>query len=376
MKKRVLALIMAAAMLMIMATGCASGSSDGAIVIGGLAPLTGDVSIYGIATNNGIQLAFDELNANGANIKYVCYDEKGDPTEAVNAYNKLVANDKIVALVGDVTSKPTMAVAQQAAKDNIPMITATGTAADITPIGQNVFRACFIDPFQGEVMASYAVNKLGAKTAAILYNVADEYSLGLTESFEQYAADLGMQVVAKEGYNKGDVDFKAQLTNIAAANPDVLFIPVYYEDVALIAVQASEVGVKSTMLGGDGWNGVLQKIDASNVSVLDGAYFCGHFSADSDDATLQAFLKNYKEKYGEEPNMFAALGYDAARMMYAAIEKAGSTDSDAIIAAMKDLQFDGITGSMTFDENRNPIKSAAVHTIEGGDDIFVEYYNR
>ena len=141
MKKRVLALIMAAAMLMVMATGCASGSGDGAIVIGGLAPLTGDVSIYGIATNNGIQMAFDELNANGSNIKYVCYDEKGDPTEAVNAYNKLVANDKIVALVGDVTSKPTMAVAQQAAKDNIPMITATGTAADITPIGQNVFRA-------------------------------------------------------------------------------------------------------------------------------------------------------------------------------------------------------------------------------------------
>ena len=375
MKKRVLALILAAAMLMVMATGCAS-SDDGSIVIGGLAPLTGDVSIYGIATNNGISMAFEELNEQGANIKYVCYDEKGDPTEAVNAYNKLVANDKIVALVGDVTSKPTLAVAQQAAKDNIPMITATSTAAEVTTIGENVFRACFIDPFQGEVMASYAVNKLGASTAAILYDVSDEYSLGLTESFEETAAQMGLNVVAKEGYNGGDVDFKAQLTNIAAANPDVLFIPVYYEDVALIAVQANEVGVKSTMLGADGWNGVLDSIDASNVSVLNGAYFCGHFSSDDDNPTLVAFIENYTKKYGEAPNMFSALGYDAARMMYAAIEKAGSTDADAIIEAMKTLEFDGITGSMTFDENRNPIKSAAVHTIEDGDEVFIEYYNK
>jgi branched-chain amino acid transport system substrate-binding protein len=375
MKKRILAAVLMAAMLLVTATGCASGG-DGSIVIGGLAPLTGNNSIYGIAANNGVSMAFEELNAKGAKIKYVAYDEKDDATEAVNAYNKLVSNDKIVALVGDVTSKPCLAVAQQAAKDNLPMITATGTAAEITQAGDNVFRACFIDPFQGEVMASYAVNKLGAKTAAILYDVSDDYSLGLSEAFERTAQELNLEVVATEGYNKGDIDFKAQLTNIAALNPDVLFIPVYYEDVALIVAQAAEIGVKATYLGADGWDGVLKKVDASNVAALNGAYFCGHYSSQSDDPELVAFVENYTQKYGEEPNMFAALGYDAANMLYAAIEKAGSTDSAAIIEQLKNLEYEGITGSMTFDENRNPIKSAAIHNINDGVASFVEYYDK
>ena len=167
MKKRILAVVLAAAVLALLATGCsangtADNSKDGAVAIGGLAPLTGDVSIYGIATNNGVQMAIDEINANGGNYKYVAYDEKGDATEAINAYNKLVSNDKVVALIGDVTSKPCLAVAQQAQKDNMPMITATGTAVAITEAGENVFRACFTDPYQGEVMASYAYYKLGA----------------------------------------------------------------------------------------------------------------------------------------------------------------------------------------------------------------------
>ena len=381
MKKRILAVVLAAAMLALLATGCsangtADNSKDGAVAIGGLAPLTGDVSIYGIATNNRVQMAIDEINANGGNYKYVAYDEKGDATEAINAYNKLVSNDKVVALIGDVTSKPCLAVAQQAQKDNMPMITATGTAVAITEAGENVFRACFTDPYQGEVMASYAYNKLGAKTAAIIYNVADDYSLGLAEAFEKTATELGMEIVAKEGYNKGDVDFKAQLTNIASANPDVLFIPVYYEDVALIAVQASEVGVKAKLLGGDGWDGVLKKIDASSVSCLDGALYCSHYSSQSSDERVQTFIKNYTEKFGEAPNTFAALGYDAAYMMTKAIENAGSTDSAAIVEAMKNLEYDGITGHMVFDENRNPIKSAVILEINGGAESFVENYEK
>ena len=375
MKKRILAVVLAAAMLALLATGCsangtAENSKDGAVAMGGLAPLTGDVSIYGV------QMAIDEINANGGNYKYVAYDEKGDATEAINAYNKLVSNDKVVALIGDVTSKPCLAVAQQAQKDNMPMITATGTAVAITEAGENVFRACFTDPYQGEVMASYAYNKLGAKTAAIIYNVADDYSLGLAEAFEKTATELGMEIVAKEGYNKGDVDFKAQLTNIASANPDVLFIPVYYEDVALIAVQASEVGVKAKLLGGDGWDGVLKKIDASSVSCLDGALYCSHYSSQSSDERVQTFIKNYTEKFGEAPNTFAALGYDAAYMMTKAIENAASTDSAAIVEAMKNLEYDGITGHMVFDENRNPIKSAVILEINGGAESFVENYEK
>ena len=259
MKQRILAAAMAAVMMGAALTGCGnkpaeSGSSSAAantdaseIVIGGLAPLTGNASIYGIAVNNAIQLAVEQINQGegvlGKKIKYISYDTKNDATEAVNAYNKLVQNDKIVALVGDVTSTPTLAV-----KSGIPMISATATAEDVTAAGPNVFRACFTDPFQGDLMANYASKKLNAKTAAIIYNMADDYSVGLAETFEKTAKDLGLEIVAKESYTTNDVDFKSQLTKLAAKSPDVFFVPVYYQDVALIATQARQLGIKSTLL--------------------------------------------------------------------------------------------------------------------------------
>ena len=261
MKKRFLAMVLAAAMMLTAMVGCGNGNTqDGGnannagatgdtIKIGGLAPLTGDVSVYGVAVDNGVKMAVEEINADGGvlgkQIEYIVYDEKGDATEAVNAYNKLVQSDNVVAIVGDVTSKPTLAVAQQAAKDKIPLITASGTAENITQAGENIFRACFIDPFQGELMASYASKKLEKKTAAIIYNISDDYSKGLYEAFEAAAGDLGIEVVQVEGYGKGTVDFKAQLTNIKSKNPDVIFLPVYYQDVALIAVQAKELGIEA-----------------------------------------------------------------------------------------------------------------------------------
>lgn len=233
MKKRLLAAALAAVMIAASATGCAqngttastatgtnSAAAGDTIKIGGLAPQSGDVSVYGIATNNGAVLAVEAANAaggiNGKKIQYISYDEKGDATEAVNAYNKLVQNDKVVALVGDVTSTPTLAVAQAAVKDNLPMITATATAADVTTTGENVFRACVTDPFQGELMASYSQKKLGAKTAAILYNMADDYSLGVAEAYKKAATDAGITIVAEEKYQTKDVDFKSQLTSIKA----------------------------------------------------------------------------------------------------------------------------------------------------------------
>ena len=206
MKKRFLAMVLAAAMLMTAMVGCGgdnaaqndgntgNGATGDTIKIGGLAPLTGDVSVYGVAVDNGIKLAVEEINADGGvlgkQIDYIVYDEKGDATEAVNAYNKLVQSDKVVAVIGDVTSKPTLAVAQQAAKDKIPMITATGTAENITETGDNIFRACFIDPFQGELMASYASKKLEKKTAAIIYNISDDYSKGLYEAMAREQSTL------------------------------------------------------------------------------------------------------------------------------------------------------------------------------------------
>ncbi|MBW7571574.1 ABC transporter substrate-binding protein [Caproiciproducens sp. AGMB10547] len=393
MKKRLLAAVLAAVMLSASATGCAQGggNTDSAaagsaaatgetIKIGGLAPLTGNVSVYGIATNNGVKLAVDAINKNGGvlgkKIEYISYDEKGDAIEAVNAYNKLVQDDKVVALVGDVTSKPTIAVAQKAVKDGLPMITATGTAADITKAGDNIFRACFIDPFQGELMAAYAAQKLGAKTAAIIYDNGDDYSTGVADAFEAAAKEAGMTITNKEAYQSGSVDFKSQLTKIKAGNPDVVMVPVYYSDVALIAVQAKEIGLSAKLLGADGWDGVLEKIDKSNLDAVKDCYFCSQYSAESTNPDLQAFLKSYKAAYNTDANMFAVLGYDAMGMMAAAINKAGSTDSDKIVAALKGLEYKGLTGNTTFDENRNPVREAVITTIADGKYKFVENFKK
>lgn len=387
MKKRSLAAVMAAVMIASAMAGCSGGNSGGigsgnssgdTIKIGGLAPLTGNVSVYGIATNNGIQMAVDAANKNGGvlgkKIEYICYDEKGDATEAVNAYNKLVQNDQVVALVGDVTSTPCLAVAQESVKDGLPMITATATTEEVTKKGENVFRVCFTDPYQGKVMAQYASKKLKAKTAAILYNIADDYSLGVAEAFESEAKAAGINVVEKQGYQTNDVDFKAQLQSIKGKNPDILFVPVYYQDIALIAVQAKQMGITSTLVGVDGWDGVLDKIDKSNVDAVNGAYFCSQYSAESTDQNVQNFIKDYKEKYKAEPNMFSVLGYDAMTMLIQSIKTANSTDSAKIIAALKDINFKGLTGDITFDADRNPVKSAVINTIQDGAYKFVEYF--
>lgn len=395
MKKRFLAAVLAAVVLAASAAGCAQGgnssdkaapaggsaaASGGTIKIGGLAPLTGSVSVYGIATNNGIKMAVDAANKAGGvlgkKIEYISYDEKGDATEAVNAYNKLVQNDKVVALVGDVTSTPTIAVAQAAVKDDLPMITATATAAAVTKAGSNVFRACVTDPFQGELMASYSSKKLGAKTAAILYNMADDYSLGVAQAYKKAAESLGIKIVDEEKYQTNDVNFKSQLTSIKSKNPDVLFVPVYYQDIALIAVQAKQTGITSKLMGVDGWDGVLDKIDKSNVSAVDGAFYCSQYTAESTDAKVKDFIKNYKTTYNQDPNMFAVLGYDAMNMMIAAIKNANSTDSDAITKAMAALQYKGLTGDIKFDSERNPVKTCAIISIKDGAYKFVEYYNK
>ena len=385
MKKRILAALMALAMLGAF-SGCsntgdggsASGGSDSdTIRIGGLAPLTGDAASYGVAVNNAIQMAVEDINANGGidgkQIEYIYYDEKGDTTEATNAYNKLVQDDKVVAIIGDVTTKPTLAVAQTSQQDNIPIITATATAAEVTLTGPNIFRACFTDPFQGELMASYASEKLGATKVAVLSDMADDYSSGIAEAFVAKAEELGMQVVADEKYQDGDVDFKSQLTNIKGQNPDVLFLPVYYEDLRLISAQAKEVGVTAQLCGADGWDSVLT--DNFDSSVLNGGVFCSQYSTESTDERVQNFISTYKEKYEMDPNMFAVLAYDATNMMAQAISDAGSTDSQAIIDAMAALEYDGLTGHMTFDEDRNPKKSAVIVSIQDNAYKFVENYD-
>ena len=374
-------MVLAAALLTVPLAGCGNtpGGSGDEIVIGGLAPLTGSVAQYGVAVDNAVKLAVDDINAKGGilgkTIKYISSDEKGDPTEATNAYTRLVDQDKIVALIGDVTSAPCEAVAQQAARDKLPMITPSGTSEAITTYGENVFRACFIDPYQGQLMASYASKKLNAKTAAILFDNGDPYSSGIADAFEAAAKALGMTIPNKEGYASKSTDFNSQLTKIKAGNPDVLLLPVYYNDVVLIAKQAKDQGLTATLLGADGWDGVAAQLDAASADVVKNAYFCSQYSASSSDPALQNFLKTYKEKYNEEPNMFAVLGYDAMQIMAAAIEKAGTTDSAAVIKALRETNYKGLTGTTTFDDKRNPVREAIITSFDGLNYKVVESYS-
>lgn len=374
-------MVLAAALLTVPLAGCGNtpGGSGDEIVIGGLAPLTGSVAQYGVAVDNAVKMAVDDINDKGGllgkRIKYISYDEKGDPTEATNAYTRLVDQDKIVALIGDVTSAPCEAVAQQAARDKLPMITPSGTSEAITTYGENVFRACFIDPYQGQLMASYASKKLNAKTAAILFDNGDPYSSGIADAFEAAAKALGMTITNKEGYASKSTDFNSQLTKIKAGNPDVLLLPVYYNDVVLIAKQAKDQGLTATLLGADGWDGVAAQLDAASADVVKNAYFCSQYSASSSDPALQNFLKTYKEKYNEEPNMFAVLGYDAMQIMAAAIEKAGTTDSAAVIKALRETNYKGLTGTTTFDDKRNPVREAIITSFDGLNYKVVESYS-
>ena len=380
---KVVAVAMAVVMLMSFVAVTAAASDT--IKIGVLAPLTGGVAEYGNAVNNGVTMFFEELNANGGingkQVELVVYDEEGDPVKAVTGYNYLL-DEEVVAIIGDVTTAPTIAVVTESQEEGTPMITASATAAAVTcqmnddgtvaAVYENMFRSCFIDPFQGNKMAAFAKEQLNASTAAVLYNVGSDYSAGCAKSFQETAQAQGLEVLAVESYADGAVDFQSQLTNIAAKNPDVLFIPDYYSVVALVAQQAYAAGVKSTMLGSDGWDSVLDVV--TDPALLEGSYYCSGYSIEDTREAVQTFVANYQAKYGATPNMFAAQGYDAAMIMAAAVEKAEASGAkagsdaytEAIIAAMKATDMDCVTGHVTYNEYNNPEKSAAIITFENG----------
>lgn len=356
--------------------GCGGNTKteeNSTIKIGGMGPLTGPAAIYGTTIEKGAKLAFDEINNAGGvlgkKLDYISLDEKGDPIEAVNAYNKLV-DDGVVAILGSVTSKPTLAVAELAAQDGIPMITPTGTQINITDAGPNVFRVCFTDPYQGSTLAKFAKENLNAKTAAIMVNTSSDYSDGIAKAFIEQAQKEGIKIVAKEGYSDGDKDFKAQLTKINGENPDVLVVPEYYEQSALIATQAREVGLKATFVGPDGWDGIISALDPSAYKVVDNSYFTNHYSAEDKSEKVQNFLKKYREKYNEEPTAFSALAYDSVYVLKDSIQRAGSTDKTALTKAIKESDIDGITGHLTFDENNNPIKAVTIIKVVNGEYVF------
>ena len=343
------------------------------IKIGGMAPLTGALAIYGVTTTNGAELAVKEINENGGvlgkKIEYVMLDTKGDSTEAVMAYNKLV-DEKVAGIIGEVTSKPTLAVAEVAVQDNMPLITPTGTQVDITEVGPNIFRVCFTNPYQGKVLAITSKERLGANTVAVMLNNSSDYSDGIAKAFIEESEKLGMKVMGVEGYADGDKDFRPQLTKLAAMNPDAILIPEYYEQAALIATQAREVGVKSIFVGSDGWDGIAKTLDQSAYAAIENSHFTNHFSMEDQSEKIQDFLKDYREAYKEDPSAFSALGYDAVYMMKSAIEKAGGTDKQKIVDALKGIEYDGVTGYLTFDDHNNPIKAVTVLKIENGKYVF------
>lgn len=349
-----------------------AGDLPDEIFIGGLAPLTGDVSQYGVMARNGAQLAVDEINANGGilgkQIKFECLDEQGDATEAVAAYNKLV-QDGMVALWGDVTTKPSIAVAQRAVEDNIPMITPTGTGADITIGRPNVFRACFTDPYQGTLMAHYAKEELGASTASILYDSTDDYSEGLYETFKATAEEIGLEIINEESYEQGASDFNAQLTKIKSGNPDVIMAPCYYEDASKIIVQARSLGIDSKFLGPDGWASLLGHMEESNLQALNGTYYSNQYDMANPSEEMQAFMDNFEAAFGEAPDMFAALGYEAMYMLATAIENAGSVDGDAIVDAMHNLVYDGLYGQIAYEGGNDPVRGACIMEFVDGEEV-------
>ncbi|WP_300390949.1 ABC transporter substrate-binding protein [Fusobacterium sp.] len=357
-------------------TGCGDSNvqqDNSSIKIGGMGPLTGSAAIYGTSIENGAKLAFEEINSNGGvlgkKLEYISLDEKADPIEAVNAYNKLI-DSGVSAIIGSVTSKSTLAVAEIASQDGIPMITPTATQIDITKEGSSVFRTCFTDPYQGSVLAKFSKDKLNAKTAAILVNTSSDYSDGITKAFITQANKEGITIVAKEGYSENDKDFKAQLTKIKGENPDVLMIPEYYEQSALIATQAREVGIKSTFIGPDGWDGIIKALDPSAYTTVDNSYFTNHYSSEDQNERLQAFLTKYRDTYKEEPTAFSALAYDTVYVLKSAIESANSVDKNELVEAIKKTDLDGITGHLTFDKNNNPVKAVTLIKVKDGKYIF------
>ncbi len=354
-------------------TGCSKDSGD-TIKIGGIFPLSGEVAVYGTECRNGIMLAIDEINAaggvNGKQLELVGEDDEGSPEKSVNVYKKLVTKDNCDVIIGSLTSGCTAAISSLAQAQKVLLLAPAATLTSITEAGDYVFRACFIDPFQGTVGGKFSRETLGASRAAVLYDIGNDYSIGLYENFKVAFEQGGGTVVAAESYSTGDKDFNAQLTKIKTANPDVVYLPDYYATVALIVKQLRAQGINTPIVGADGWDGI---IDNAGDEVLNG-FYSNHYAADSTDSRVVTFVKSYEEKYGSTPVSFAALGYDCVYLLKDAMVASGATDATSLKDALMKTNGSYVTGNLTFDENRNPVKSAVMLEIVKQDGKLVPVY--
>jgi branched-chain amino acid transport system substrate-binding protein len=337
--------------------------------VGVFMSLTGDTANFGISSTNGIKMAVDEVNSaggiNGKQVELLVQDDRSDASEAATIVTKFVEQDQVHAILGEVASSRSIAAAPIAQKAKIPMLTPSSTNPEVTKKGDFIFRSCFIDPVQGAAIAQFAAKTLGAKRAALMVDRKQDYSTGLEKVIREVFTKLGGQIVVTQSYQSADQDFNAQITDIKGANPEIIFLPGYYGDVGLFAKQARDKGVTIPILGGDGWDS--PSLNQIGGAALTGCYFSNHYSPDDADPLVQKFVTDYKARYGSVPDALAATAYDAARIMFDAIKRANSLDGTAIrnaLAATK--EFPGVTGKVTFNENRDAVKPIVMIKIEDG----------
>ncbi|GGA26614.1 ABC transporter substrate-binding protein [Psychrobacillus lasiicapitis] len=392
-KSKFASLFLASSLLVGMLAGCGAGeegsSSKGGesssanggetIKIGANLELSGAVASYGTSEADAIDLAVEEINADGGidgkKIELIKVDNKSDAAEATSAAIKLTSQDKVVAIIGAATSGASVAQVQIATDTKTPMISPSGTSTTVTvgddgKVNPFTFRTAFIDPFQGTVAANFASNELKVKTAAVYADNASDYAKGLAASFIKDFEAAGGTIVAEESYVAKDTDFRSTLTRIKSSNPEFVFIPGYYEEVGLIVKQARELGINVPLMGADGWDSPTI-VDLAGADALNNTFIITAYSADDPDGKAKAFAESFNKKYGKEPNSFNALGYDSVYLLKDAIERAGSTDGTKIKEAIEATdQLELVTGLYSVDENHHPIKSAVIIEFVDGKQVF------
>ncbi len=379
-------LIGIAVIMLGLVSGCGSTAAPKAadeLKIGGVLELSGGVATYGTSVLNAVNLAFEDQNKKGGvlgkQLKFITADNKSEAGESTSAITKLITQDKVIAVLGAVTSSNTKAAVPVSADNKIPLITPTATNAEVTvnkdgSLNKWVFRSCFTDPFQGKVAANFVTDTLKLKKAAIFIDQKEDYSKGLASEFKKVMESAGGTITDTENYVGGDKDFKSTLTRIKASNPEVVFVPGYYNEVGLIVKQARELGIKVPCVGGDGWDSAKLP-ELGGAANLNDTYFVNHMWAEDPDT--KPFVEAYKAKYNSEPDALAALGYDGAKMLIAAIEKAGSADSSKIRDALENTKdFKGVTGVITVDPaTHNPVKSAVIINLVDGKKTLLTHVN-
>jgi branched-chain amino acid transport system substrate-binding protein len=360
-------------------SGCGKSEPTGEskeIPIGEYSSLTGTTATFGTSTHRGIEMAVEETNSSGGvlgkQIKLITEDTRSLPEEAALAVQKLITRDNVVSIIGEIASSRSLAAAPICQERKVPMVSPGSTNPEVTKKGDYIFRVCYIDPFQGEVLAKFAYNSLGLRKVATLKDVKNDYSVGLAQFFYDTFTKLGGEVIGEQAYSEGDNDFKAQLTALKALNPEGIFVPGYYTESALIVKQARELNMPMPFFGGDGWDS--DRLLEIGGAAMNGTYFTNHYSADDTSAMVQKFVAKYRSLHNNEtPDAMAALGYDAAMVVFDAIKRAGSTDRTKIRDMLATtVDFPGIAGKTTIDAERNARKSAVIIAIENSKLVFRE----